>query len=810
MNFNDKLHKLNIVVGAALNYTAILGMVTVFLSAFDIQMMGGIHYLYWLVIALAGYAVFNYVGKRVKNIIVIVLVTAGILGGIIAGSFLYYSLLGLINAMKIGEEFENAISPGLFLQYVFTVAAVLITYLVALGKKTAAVVISMLGLIPCIIFNRLPDSFSLMLLIVFVLTLSVWDRVQALYPATVAVGVIVLYFLLIIIVPGDDFKGIDVKDKVAGLFGITEKAENDIAVGGSKLGTLGDVDEIKCGNIKMLTVTVGYSGNMYLKGAVGGVYEDNSWKPLKESAYQGYKQIFGMNDYGVDSYNQQAKLFSIINSDEALIKQMFGSVDNYLSQVKQRKYVVKYENATDRGQWYMPYGNSYSVSAKSELDGYPVNCKNGYIDGEQYIYSGIDYDAFKTFLEEYSGSNNSNNAMDKYVQWEKQYREFVYSAYLEVPSDVKNCLENYRNAAGDSIPTSENINSLADRLAYGEQVKKYLADTCAYSLSPGKVPEGKDFICYFLEDNKKGYCTYFASTAVMVLRNAGIPARYVVGYSVDSTGGKGVNQEIRRNVAGNAYNESYDGRVAEVYDDSAHAWVEIYMDGYGWIPLEFTPGYSNEEVDASGDVVKAPEESFDFEIADENNSGTDAAPVFEEKDYDTLEEYLKDNKNVYMDLNIVFKILWKNFLAFLRALAIAAAVMSLAAVVVYIPSAVSAKKKEKLFRINKDNTAADDAAQVKELFKYLDKLCRFLKVKRTDTMSGADFVELMEAKYDYFKEAGVENVIYAIEKLSYGHGNIGMAEMKRVVEAMEYIHSASYKNLTLFRKLLYRFVWHLY
>ena len=807
MNFNDKGRKLNIIVGAALDYVAILGMVTVFLSAFDIQLMGGMHYLYWLVIALVGYAVFNYTGKRAKSVIVVVLGVAGVLIGIVTGSFLYYSFLGLVNAMKIGTEFENAISPEFCLQYVFTIVAVLITYFAALGKKTATVIISMLGLVPCIVFNRLSDSFSLMLIVAFVLTMSVWDRVQAIYPAIVAIGVIVLYFLLIIIVPGDDFKGLDVRDKFKGLFGITEKIDNNVATGGTNVGKLGNVDEIKYGNIKMFTVTMGYSGNLYLKGAVGSVYEDNSWKPLKDSSYQGYEELFGINDYGVEAYNQQAKVISIINGDEALIEQMFGSVDNYLSAVKQRKYAVRYESGTDRSQWYMPYGNSYYVSAKNEPDGYPVNCKNGYIDGEQYIYANIDYDAFKSAIEGYSGSNN---AMNKYVEWEKRYRKFVYSTYLEVPVQVKNCFENYTNVQGNVLPTATNVNSLSERLEYSETVKKYLSASCSYSLSPGRVPEGEDFICYFLEDNKKGYCTYFASTAVMILRNAGIPARYVVGYSVNSSDGKGNNQEIRRNVAGKAYNESYSGSIVEVYDDSAHAWVEIYMDGYGWIPLEFTPGYSNVEDVSSGDVVKAPEEEFDFEVPDENEIGTVVNPVFEEKDYDTLEEYLRDNKNVYMDLNIVFKILWKNFIQLLKVLAIILAVAVVVSVILYIPSAVSAKRKEKLFRINKDNTADEDAQQVRALFEYLDKLCRFLKVRRTDTMSGADFVELIESKYDYFKDAGIENVIYAIEKLSYGHGNIGRAEMRRVVDAMEYVHNTSYKNLTLLKKLLYRFVWHLY
>lgn len=810
MNFNDKWKKLNIAVGAALDYAAVLGMITVFLSAFEIQMMGGMYYLYGLVIALAGYAAFNYASKRVKNIIIIIIAAAGALTAIVAGSFLYYSFIGLVNAMNIGTEFENAISPDLFLQYVFTVAAVLITYFVASGKKAAAVAISMLGLVPCIIFNRLPDSFSVMLLILFVLVLSVWDGIQALYPAIVAAGVIFLYLILIVIVPGDNFKGLNIQERISGLFGITEEAEKNIASGGSNIGELGAVDELKYSNIKMLTVTMGYSGSMYLRGASGSVYEDNAWKPLEDSSYEGYEQLFGVNDYGVDAYNQQSKFFSIINNDEALINQMFGGVENYLSLVKQRKYIVRYENAVDREQWYMPYGNLYYVSAKSEPDGYPVNCKNGYIEGEQYIYNDIDYDEIKAFVDGYSGSSS---AMDKYVQWEKQYREFVYSAYLDVPSDVKTFLDNYKNRQGNSIPATEAVNllaSLSDRLVYGEIIKNYLEDTCSYSLSPGKVPEGKDFICYFLGESNQGYCTYFASTAVMILRNAGIPARYVSGYTINSSDGSSINQESKRNVAGSSYSESYSTSTADVYDSAAHAWAEIYMDGYGWIPLEFTPGYINEEKEVSGDVTEVSDKDFDFELPNDNNSGTSVNPVQEQKDYDTLEEYFEDNKKVYMDMDIVFRILWKNSLRFLKVLAETAAIMAAAAVIVYIPSAVSAKKKEKLFRINKDNTAEQDAKQVMELFKYLDKLCRFLKIKRTDTMSGADFVKLMESKYDYFKEAEVENVIYAIEKLSYGHGNIGMAEMKRVVDSMEYIHKASYKNLNRFKKLLYRFVWHLY
>lgn len=60
----------------------------------------------------------------------------------------------------------------------------------------------------------------------------------------------------------------------------------------------------------------------------------------------------------------------------------------------------------------------------------------------------------------------------------------------------------------------------------------YLHDNYTYSYRPGKVPEGEDFVNYFLEDNKKGVCMHFATAAALLLRRLGIATRYVEGYAV--------------------------------------------------------------------------------------------------------------------------------------------------------------------------------------------------------------------------------------------------------------------------------------
>ena len=49
------------------------------------------------------------------------------------------------------------------------------------------------------------------------------------------------------------------------------------------------------------------------------------------------------------------------------------------------------------------------------------------------------------------------------------------------------------------------------------------------------MPRGTDFVEYFLQ-TKQGYCVYFASAMAVMARTQGIPARFVVGYGLESNG----------------------------------------------------------------------------------------------------------------------------------------------------------------------------------------------------------------------------------------------------------------------------------
>ncbi len=136
------------------------------------------------------------------------------------------------------------------------------------------------------------------------------------------------------------------------------------------------------------------------------------------------------------------------------------------------------------------------------------------------------------------------------------------------------------------------------------QIVRYFDENYDYTLRPGYYFGNPDFISHFLLESKKGYCAHFASAAVMLFRQMGIPARYAEGYAFSYLS-VAENGEL---VEGASYDDYYDGyspigRTAlielEIPDAYAHAWVEIYVEGEGWTLVDPTPAQEAQEETAS-------------------------------------------------------------------------------------------------------------------------------------------------------------------------------------------------------------------
>ncbi|MBC7258478.1 MAG: transglutaminase domain-containing protein [Chloroflexi bacterium] len=99
-------------------------------------------------------------------------------------------------------------------------------------------------------------------------------------------------------------------------------------------------------------------------------------------------------------------------------------------------------------------------------------------------------------------------------------------------------------------------------------IERYLRREYRYDQSVEAPPPGADAVDHFLFVSKAGYCDYYASAMVVMLRTIGIPARIAAGYT---SGGWDPNRR---------------GYVV-LYSD-AHSWPEVFFPNYGWIPFEPT------------------------------------------------------------------------------------------------------------------------------------------------------------------------------------------------------------------------------
>ena len=102
--------------------------------------------------------------------------------------------------------------------------------------------------------------------------------------------------------------------------------------------------------------------------------------------------------------------------------------------------------------------------------------------------------------------------------------------------------------------------------AMAAAIRDWLAENCRYTLEVDYPPEDRDFVSYFLLDSREGYCSYFASAMAVLCRAVGLPARYVEGYSLDAE----------------------PGETVVLTGENAHAWVEVYFNGVGWLSFDPT------------------------------------------------------------------------------------------------------------------------------------------------------------------------------------------------------------------------------
>ena len=117
-------------------------------------------------------------------------------------------------------------------------------------------------------------------------------------------------------------------------------------------------------------------------------------------------------------------------------------------------------------------------------------------------------------------------------------------------------------------------------------VQAWLRANTRYDLDVPRDPDGVDAVDHFLFETRRGYCEQIASSMAVMLRTLGIPARLVTGY------GPGERNPLTG--------------YFEVKQSDAHAWVEVFYPGIGWVPYDPTFGVPEAAPGIAGRFMAGP------------------------------------------------------------------------------------------------------------------------------------------------------------------------------------------------------------
>ena len=164
----------------------------------------------------------------------------------------------------------------------------------------------------------------------------------------------------------------------------------------------------------------------------------------------------------------------------------------------------------------------------------------------------------------------------EYAAAELSYRSFVYENYLAVPAQTLAFMQD--------IIAEKNFEKDDPHIV--RAVASYIQNAAKYNLEyPQELDDEADIVVAFLSTYKEGICQHYASAATLLFRALGIPARYTEGYVVNAVAGQWV----------------------ELTSETAHAWVEIYLDGVGWVYVEVTGGADGSSEDDSTETPPTTE-----------------------------------------------------------------------------------------------------------------------------------------------------------------------------------------------------------
>lgn len=302
------------------------------------------------------------------------------------------------------------------------------------------------------------------------------------------------------------------------------------------------------------------------------------------------------------------KIYTSSTAEELHLR---GTIKDYYDGSKWKKTdtsTAKYTDFFDIGSIKARYTDksiviypvrTVTTTAFNVLYPYSVQNKWGYVyvDSDAEIYNPKNVKQG----QKYTISYREYEINEKFLLDNAKYPEYYgkeMQKYLQIPSSMPDRVFKL---------TREITDKFVSPYEKASAIENYLKQNYPYTRDAAYPSDGKDFVDYFLFQEKKGYCTYYASAMAVMCRIANIPSRYVEGFDISSPGG----------VSG----------YTNVLNSNAHAWVELYFDGAGWMTFDPTPGHTS-----MAQVISSIKETNNSNF--ENNQNTAQ-----------LEQNMNDNSN---------------------------------------------------------------------------------------------------------------------------------------------------------------------
>ena len=559
---------------------------------------------------------------------------------------------------------------------------------------------------------------------------------------------------------------------------------------------------------EVLTVTLSNPNEkVYRRGDLGYEFTGSGWKSISEIDY---------NSLSYDGYNMRELLDSYITDlDLLLCRQRLSALGyevsefidgcsieiDYLCDTNTLFTPANLLDTTFRSnENYNVYGDfvidtrgkrkvqtHQTVALTPMLSRYDASylskaVQNYYNDvsDDSLLYPPFDMDyaeyedmqsAYRSFIRDYYTSvpESESDNVELFIK-ETFSKELMPSMY----SDAEEIVDYYRELNGDLyLDKAQAAEKGAINAENALLFVSFFKKNFNYSLTVDNDTDGNTKLTNFLFGTKSGHCALYATALTLIMRELGIPARYVTGFVV---GGPG-----------DMYRKTADGYAFPVYENNLHAWTEIYIDGIGWLPFDATPSSGDGDpipsttTSETASATTPPEPTTEpttttetitdstsaSEITTENSSSSSSAPISGEE---------TDNSQSLRILLIVGIII--------LSLAIIAFVITS---LVFLDKRLKANEKKLFSRLISDS---DTVAATRKMLRITLKLLHFVSVRKKSGETPVLLAQRVDNLYPRESGASCSDAMEVFEKAEFSSAaevEISESERRTAHEFMKFL-----------------------